>query len=116
MNRFAFPVLVVVAIFHIIIVILIINANRSNATLSDLMKKSGSYQLDALSLQGSNSVMSETCGSYIQRAGNMDASVIAAPLATYASELNSDGRASKVLERFRGYGSISKTRRSSAIR
>ena len=103
-NIFAFPLLIVVAFLHLIIIFLIADVNRSSSRLSDLMKQSGSYQLEATGLQGNNTVLSETSGTFVQLAGSAPAEVIAEPLVTYARELGSNNRSSKVLARFRGYG------------
>ena len=102
-NIFAFPLLIVVAALHLIIIFLIADVNRSSSRLSDLMKQSGSYQLDATSLQGNNTVLSETSGTFVQLAGSAPAEVIADPLVTYARELGSNDRGARVLARFRGY-------------
>ncbi|MBO4419538.1 MAG: GGDEF domain-containing protein [Oscillospiraceae bacterium] len=102
-NIFAFPLLIVVAILHIFVILLIVNVNRSSSMLSELMKQSGSYQLDATSLQGSANVLSETSGTYVQLVGNVDSEVVVDPLLTYAREWDADRRSPKVLERFRNY-------------
>ena len=102
-NKFAIPLLIVVVVLHVVVVTLIIDVNSSSNALSDLMKRSGNYQLDAVSLLTSNTVMSEACGNYLRRAGSGDPETDAQPLKTYAREFDADGRGSKVLERFLGY-------------
>ncbi len=101
-NLFAFPLLVIMIIFHIVIVGLIIDINNTSNQLSDLMNRSGVYKIDATSMQASNTVLSETCSNYIQSA-DAEHSPNVGPLMTYAREINSNRRSPKVLERFRGY-------------
>ena len=97
------PLLLIVAILHIIMVMLIIDASHSNNNLSDLMKKSGEYQIDATSMMASNTVLSETSNGFIQSPVAPDSSTNFGPLITYVAELDSDRRSPKVAERFQGY-------------
>ncbi|MBQ7445684.1 MAG: bifunctional diguanylate cyclase/phosphodiesterase [Clostridia bacterium] len=102
-KAFAFPLLIIVAILHIIIIVLIIDVNRSSTMLSELMKRSGEYQIDATSMQGTNTVLSETSANYIQRAGITPNDINVQPLSTYAKELDADTRSFRLLEKFRTY-------------
>lgn len=102
-KAFAFPLLIIVAILHIIIIVLIIDVNRSSTMLSELMKRSGEYQIDATSMQGTNTVLSETSANYIQRAGITPNDINVQPLSTYAKELDADTRSFRILEKFRTY-------------
>lgn len=102
-NLFAFPIVVIVTIAHIVIISLIININWSSNELFELMERSGAYQIDATSMQASNTVMSETCSNYIQRPIDNGGSPNIGGLKTYAKELNSESRAAAVAERFKQY-------------
>ena len=102
-SWFAIPLLIITIIVHAIIVIMIADINNSSRQLSQLMQRSGVYQIDATSMQASNTVLSETCSTYLQSPVNEDDTVNYAILIVYANELNSDRRSPKVLERFRSY-------------
>lgn len=102
-NLFAFLLLGITIIMHIIIVLLVINVNRASNELFALMERSGVYQLDATNMQASNTVMSETCSSYIQTPLDKDGSPNVGPLFTYAKEISAERRAPKVVERFKDY-------------
>ena len=102
-NRFAFTLLVVITVLHIIIIMLIIDVNRSSTQLSDLMQRSGNYQIEATSIMEGNTALSETCANYIQMPVVGDGSANVGPLNAYAEQLKEKNNASKVLERFRTY-------------
>ncbi|MCR4719805.1 MAG: GGDEF domain-containing protein [Firmicutes bacterium] len=102
-NLFAFSFVVIVTIAHMVIIFLIINVNWSSNELLKLMERSGAYQIDATSMQASNTVMSETCSNYIQRPIDNGGSPNISGLKKYAKELNSESRAAAVAERFKQY-------------
>ena len=97
-NLFAFPLLIVIAVLHIVLVIMIIDVNHSSSELSALMERSGDYQIDATNIQKANTTMSETSSAYIQ-----SPTVNYGSLSAYANALYSDNYATKVSERFREY-------------
>lgn len=101
-NLFAFPLLVITIIIHIVIIGLIIDINNTSNQLSNLMQRSGTYKIDATSMQASNTVLSETCSNYVQSA-DAEHSPNIGPLMTFTVEIDSDHRSPKVLERFRNY-------------
>ena len=102
-KTFTIPVIIIVAIIHISIVLLIIDINHSSNNLFTLMDQSGEYQIDATSMQASNTVLSETCGNYLQVPVNGDSSANVGPLMAYTNELSSNRRSPKVAERFKTY-------------
>ena len=102
-KAFTIPLLIIVTLIHISIIMLIININRASNNLFDLMQRSGDYQIDATSMQASNTVMSETCNNYIQMPVTADSSPDVGPLMAYVNELSSERRSPKVAERFRHY-------------
>ena len=102
-KAFTIPLLLLVVFLHISLVLIVIDINHSSNRLFDLMERSGNYQIDATSMQASNTVMSETCSNYIQMPLNGDNSANVGPLITYVNELNSDRRSPKVAARFRNY-------------
>ena len=67
------------------------------------MERSGAYQIDATSMQASNTILSETCNNYLQMPvlPNDDANI--GPLMTFVAELDSDRRSPKVADRFGEY-------------
>ena len=102
-NALVFPLLVFFAILHILIVFLIIDENRSDDALADLMLRSGKYQQTATELQAGSSVLSETAASYVQIPLASDREPNIGPLKAYAEELGNDRRGEQVVERFRDY-------------
>ena len=102
-NVFAFTLLIVVAVLHAIIIILVIDMNNSNDALADLMERSGEYQIEATNVQASNTVLSETCGNYIQMPVTDGGSANFGPLLAYAEEIGSERSGVKVAERFKSY-------------
>ncbi|MBP5651635.1 MAG: GGDEF domain-containing protein [Clostridia bacterium] len=102
-KAFTIPVVIIVAIIHISIILLIININHSSNNLYHLMDQSGEYQIDATSMQASNTVLSETSTNYLQVPVNGDSSANIGPLMAYINELSSDRRSPKVAERFKTY-------------
>lgn len=99
----AVPILLVVIILHISIIFNVIDINSSNSNLYALMQRSGAYQIDATSMQASNTVLSETSSNYIQMPIDNDSNANVGPLMTYVRELDSDRRSPKVAARFRDY-------------
>lgn len=99
----AIPVLFIVSVLLVCIVFHIIDVNRSNNNLFNLMQQSGDYQIDATSMMASNTVMSETCNTYLQKPLDEHSESNFGSLMTYVQELTADRRAAKVAERFRGY-------------
>ena len=65
-NRFTIPLFAVVAVLHILIVLLIMDVNQSSTRLSDLMQRSGRYQIEATGLQANSSALFETSNGYIR--------------------------------------------------
>ena len=102
-NLFTFPLLIITIIVHIVIIGLIIDINNTSNQLSDLMKRSGEYSIDATSMQASNTVLSETSNTFVQSANATTQNANYGPLVQYAIEINSDRRSPQVLARFQNY-------------
>jgi len=100
---FAIPVLLIVILVHISIIFNIIEINDSSRYLHVLVQNSGAYQIDATSMQASNTVLSETCSNYIQMPIDTDSNANVGPLMAYVEELGSNRRSPKVAERFKKY-------------
>ena len=102
-NRVVVPIIVALAILHIIIIGLIVSINSASLSLSRTMQDSGTYIEDATSLLAGSSLLSETCTSFVLMPFNGSGEVNVNPLVAYANELNTDRRGSQVLEKFSGY-------------
>ncbi len=102
-NRVIIPIIVALAILHIIIIGLIVSINSASLSLSRTMQDSGTYIEDATSVLAGSSVLSETCINFILMPLNGNGDVNVNPLVAYANELNTDRRGSQVLEKFGGY-------------
>lgn len=102
-NSIVIPLAVILGILHILIVILVFEVNDYSTELAELMQRSGAYQQDATSLQADVIVLHETAGNYIQMPTGEGGSTNFGPLITFAGELGSERRASKVAERFHQY-------------
>ncbi len=100
---FALPLLIITVVLHVTIAVLIANINNESNQLADLIQRSGTYQMDATSMQASNTLMNETCGAYIKSPIGDDHTPNFGSLMTYATELSSDRRSPEVLNRFREY-------------
>ena len=102
-NLFAFPLLIFVVIMHLIIIYIIIDTNHSSDELSLTMQRTSEYQIDATSMQSTNTIMSETCSTYIQTPIDINGNSNFGSLLAYSEQVNADGRAPKVVERFKQY-------------
>ena len=103
-NLFAFPLLIFVVIMLLIIIYIIIDTNHSSDELSLTMQRSSEYQIDATSMQTTNTIMSETCSTYIQTPIDINGNSNFGSQLAYSEQVNANGRAPKVVERFEQYG------------
>ncbi len=102
-NRVIVPIIVALAILHIIIIGLIVSINSASISLSWTMQDSGAYIEDATSVLAGSSLLSETCTNFVLMPLNGNGDVNVSPLVAYANELNTDRRGSLVFEKFSGY-------------
>lgn len=102
-NALVMPIVVAVAILHIVIVVVIFMINRTSAELSSTMRNSGIYTQEATSLLAGSSVLSETASNFVLLPTTGAGDVNVGPLYTYAAELAEDRRGDQVLERFKTY-------------
>ena len=103
-NSLVMPIVVVLAILHILIIGLIMSINSSSSALSKTMQDSSAYIQDATSLLAGSSMLSETATNFILLPTTETGEVNVGPLTAYAQELNQDRRGPQVLARFQGYG------------
>ena len=102
-NRVIVPIIVILAVLHILIIGLILSINNTTTKLSRTMQESGTYVEEATSLLAGSSLLSETCTNFVLMPLNGSGDVNVNPLVAYANELNEDRRGADVLDRFRGY-------------
>jgi diguanylate cyclase (GGDEF)-like protein len=102
-NRMMIPIIIILLILHIGIIFLIVSINTTSTSLSETMKKTGTYTEDATGLLGGSSVLSETATSFVLRPLTESGELNISPLAAYASELKNDRRGPQVEERFQHY-------------
>ena len=102
-NALMIPIVVVLAVLHVLIIAIILRINTSSASLSLIMQSAGQYTMDATSLQAGSSILSETASTYVLMPTAENGEVNVGPLIAYANELKVDRRGDQVLERFRGY-------------
>lgn len=103
-NALVVPLAVTLAIFHALIIALILMINTSSANLSSIMQRSGMVTQAATSLLAGSSVLSETASDFVLLPVTISGEVNYSPLITYATELGEEHRGSQVLEKLRGYG------------
>ena len=102
-NRMIVPIIVLLAICHVIIIGLIVSINSASTSLSRTMQNSGTYIEDATSLLAGSSLLSETCTNFVLMPLDGNGDINVSPLVAYANELNTDRRGSQVLEKFSKY-------------
>ena len=99
-NSLVIPLAVAIAILHIVIILLVYEANRSNSELSAMMQNCSDQQQYATNLQAGTSVLSETATSFVLMPATTDGSFNAGPLLRYAQELSMDRRGPEIVAWF----------------
>lgn len=103
-NAMVMPIVVILAILHVLVVALIIAINTSSSTLSSTMVNAGRYTQDATSLLAGSSLLSETSSNFILMPRTETGEINVQPLAAYAQELAQENhRGNQVLARFKDY-------------
>ena len=102
-NSLMRPIIVVLAILHIVIFALIVQINSTSAELSATMKTAGKQVEEATSILAGSSLLSETSTNFILMPLTEHGEINAGPLAAYAGELKIPRRGNQVMERFRNY-------------
>ncbi len=97
------PLVVVMIVLHLLIIVLIIEVNRSEDKLTELMANSGTYQQTATNLQAGTSTLSETATSYAQMPVTPAGEANVGPLMAYVEELGNDRRGKDIVEAFNRY-------------
>ncbi|MBO4217357.1 MAG: GGDEF domain-containing protein [Clostridia bacterium] len=97
------PIALIVAVMHSLIIYLIFSISRESGKLSATMRQSGEYTMDAMSILGGSSILSETALNFVLMPVSESGELNLGPLAAYAGELSSDRRGYKVAERFKDY-------------
>ena len=97
------PIIVVLAILHIVIFALIVQINATSAKLSAVSRTAGERIEEATSVLAGASLLSETSTNFIMVPVHEHGEINVAPLAVFATELARPHRGNQVLERFRNY-------------
>ncbi|MGX8706499.1 MAG: hypothetical protein ACSW8J_07965, partial [bacterium] len=104
-SRLVMPVVLTLAVLHLIVIALIVMINTSSAQLSAIMRDSGNYTQEATSLLGSSSLLSETSSHFVLMPRTETGEINVSPLIAYATELSKTAhRGDEILKNFRGYG------------
>ena len=102
-NSLMRPIIVVLAILHIVIFALIVQINATSAKLSAVSRTAGERIEEATSVLAGASLLSETSTNFIMVPVHVHGEINVAPLAVFATELARPHRGNQVLERFRNY-------------
>ena len=102
-NSLMRPIIVVLAILHIVIFALIVQINATSAKLSAVSRMAGERIEEATSVLAGASLLSETSTNFIMVPVHEHGEINVAPLAVFATELARPHRGNQVLERFRNY-------------
>ncbi len=102
-NTVILPIVITVALLHLVIVLLIFGINSQSSRLSTVMRESGEYTQDATSLLAGSSLLSETATNFVLMPVTEQGEVNAMPLTSYANELSMDRRGDQVSARFQTY-------------
>ena len=102
-NSLMRPIIVVLAILHIVIFALIVQINATSAKLSAVSRTAGERIEEATSVLAGASLLSETSTNFIMVPVHEHGEINVAPLAVFATELARPHRGNQVLERFRNY-------------
>ena len=102
-NSLMRPIIVVLAILHIVIFALIVQINATSAKLSAVSRTAGERIEEATSVLAGASLLSETSTNFIMVPVHEYGEINVAPLAVFATELARPHRGNQVLERFRNY-------------
>ena len=102
-NSLMRPIIVVLAILHIVIFALIVQINATSAKLSAVSRTAGERIEEATSVLAGASLLSETSTNFIMVPVHEHGEINVAPLAVFATELARPNRGRQVLERFRNY-------------
>ncbi|SDC47871.1 diguanylate cyclase (GGDEF) domain-containing protein [Succiniclasticum ruminis] len=102
-NSLMWPIIVVLAILHIVIFALIVQINATSAKLSAVSRTAGERIEEATSVLAGASLLSETSTNFIMVPVHEHGEINVAPLAVFATELARPHRGNQVLERFRNY-------------
>ena len=102
-NALVMPIVVTLAVLHIVIISVIMMISQSSASLSGIMRDAGTHTQDATSLLAGSSLLSETSSNYVLMPTTEQGEVNVNPLMSYAQELSVDRRPGDVLARFETY-------------
>ena len=103
-NALVMPIVIVLAVLHILIIALIFSINTFSSTLSSTMRDAGLYTQEATSILSGTSLLSETSSNFILMPLTESGEVNVGPLSAYAQELMQNRRPDQVLARFKDYG------------
>ena len=103
-GKFVVPIVVVLALLHLLIISVIFMINSSSSNLSTIMQNAGHYNQEATSLLAGSSILSETAGNFVLLPRSENGEINVGPLSAFAQELlQEDRRGTAVMQRFRTY-------------
>lgn len=102
-NKAIIPIIVILAILHVMIIFLIMAINQTSSELSTTQRLAGIYSGDANSMMSNTMQLSETTSSYILMPLRDNGEVNYRSLFTFAIAFFSNNRGEQVLERFKTY-------------
>ena len=102
-NKAIVPVIIILAILHVMVIFLIRAINQTSSELSSTQRMAGMYSGEANSMLSNAMQLSETTSSYILMPRTDTGEVNYRSLSTYASAFFSENRGEQVLERFNSY-------------
>ncbi|MBQ4513692.1 MAG: GGDEF domain-containing protein [Anaerolineaceae bacterium] len=102
-NKMIIPVIIVLAVLHVVIIGLIIAINQTSSVLASIQRNAGTYSQDVSTFMSGASQLSETSSTFIMMPLNDSGEFNAMPLGVYTQEFIQDHRGDDLLERFRTY-------------
>lgn len=103
-NAFFIPVVVVIALLHVIVIMLMFSIFAQSSKLSQANQNSSTYISEATSLMSGTSLLSETSSNYVLKPVNAQGEPSIGALIAYANELGqTDHRGDEVLAHFETY-------------
>lgn len=100
-NALTMPIVVILAILHVVIIAVIVMINTSSSNLSLIMSNVGQFTQEATSLLAGSSLLSETSSNYVLMPLTEGGEVNVSPLQAYAAELGQPRRGDDIVALFR---------------
>ena len=103
-NYLVIPLLVVIAVLHVVIIVLALKIDGASMEINKLMQQSAACEHETIDLQTGAGILTEATAAYIRSPVDEDGSANVGPLLDYAEELERDRRGTQIAGRFRDYG------------